>query len=677
MINNKYYIYINNKKILIEINSLAIRSNKSILLKIGKTYLFSTIIINKLNNINNFIPLIIIYKENYSSFRKIPLGFNKRELKFNNKEILIMRILDRLIRPLLKSFYKEIQISLFLISYDKKYSIYNLLGVIVSILLNFIINITLTKLVSLIRIIKINNKYIINPNLKLLKNKFITIDLIIGADYKNFIVIEGDFKEITYKEFLNIIIYSHNIIKKNIKNQSLFLNKINKKNIINKIIYKNKNKYKLKKYIYKYYKYIYNNFFFKKKLNFFFLKIKKNNYNKNIYFFINYYFYKLKKKIYNNIIFNKYKRIDGRSFNKIRNFFYKINYLPSTHGSCLFTKGRTQVLISVTLGNLNDINIIDTFEKEYKENFYLHYNFHAFSVGNIKIKNNISRREIGHGYLAQRSFKFLLYNIFFSIRIISDILSSDGSSSMATVCATSLALLNAGIYLKRKVFGFSYGVFLKKKKKIILTDISEKEDKYGEMDFKLTGTIKGITSCQLDVKSSILNINILKKIFKKFKNNIFYINNKINKKKIIKKNIFIYKYYILKKYIYKFINFNGIKNIKKIQSNTNTIIFYKKKKMLIKVLSQKKKYIKKLLKKINKFIFFFKKKKIYRFKILNVKNNGIYINFMKKKKYFLKKKYIYYNNKYIFSFLKKNDYINILFLKFNKMNNKLIITRFF
>ncbi|XBT18729.1 MAG: hypothetical protein ABNO60_00215 [Candidatus Shikimatogenerans sp. Tcar] len=672
--------FLNKKKIYLQIGEIITKSNNSILLKIDNTCILGILVIKNNYNIQDILSLNISYKEKMSSYNKIPYGYIKRKIKYNNREILLMRIIDRLIRPLIKIFFKEIQITLLLLSYNKKFPSEGLIGIITSIIL-YISKLS-QDLFYLIRIIKINNKYIINPSLNILKKKNVKINLLIGGNGKYITVMEGEMKEISYKEFLNIIKYSNKIIIRGILLQIYFLKKYYKYNI-NKYIkfnfFKN-NKKKIKKKI-NLYKQCIKNIFLQKRSNIFYYKninmvknkiLKIENFKNSIIF--NYYFILIKKKIFNKLIIYKKIRLDNRKLYNIRNINSKVNFLPKLYGSCLFNRGNTQVLTTVTLSNLNNLSIIDTLDIEYKEKFYICYNFNNFSVNEISKNIIISRREIGHGYLAQRSFKYILPNKRkYIIRVVSEVLKSDGSSSMATVCSTSMALLDAGIDIKYNISGLSYGILKYKNKFIILTDISEIEDFYGNIDFKITGTKNGFTSCQIDVKNKILNINIIKIILKKSKIDIIKIINNMNKIINKPKKKYIYKFNIYKKYIYYF-NENNILDFKNKNNLSNLIINLCKKKKKIYLISKKIKYIKKFIKNYIYKIFFLKKNNIFKFKIMFINKKGIYIKIYNIF-YFLNKKYLYYKYKYIYYFLKKNDYINLIYLNIYKY--KIFISRNF
>ncbi|WGH25304.1 MAG: polyribonucleotide nucleotidyltransferase [Candidatus Shikimatogenerans bostrichidophilus] len=649
IIKKKIILY-NNKKIILETGQIANQSDGAVLVKMGNTILLSTVVLGKTIEKNiNFIPLTIDYREKYFAGGKIPGGFIKREGKPSEEEILIMRIVDRLIRPFIpKNFYKEIQIMISLLSYDTKVLPDGLVGLAASSAL-LISGIPFNGPVSQIKIARIKNKIIINPNLDDIKKS--DINLIIGGSYYGIVMVEGDTKEIDNKTFIYILKLAHKIIKRQIKNQISFYLNAKKYININKQSFKILNNKKLKKIIKKkFYKKIYfiaiNN---KKKkdrrLKFKKLYVKIINKFNNVYlkkneFLINKYYNYYKKKIIRKLIYKKQIRLDGRLPNQIRNIWGYIDYLPGVHGSSLFTRGETQCLTTVTLGTSLDANKIDNVVLEYNENFYLHYNFPPFSTGEVKKVIGISRREIGHGNLAKKSLKNMIpKNNPYTIRIVSDILESNGSSSMATVCAGTLALMDAGIKIKNPVAGIAIGLIKKKNKYIILSDILGEEDHNGDMDFKITRTQNGITSCQMDIKSKKIDFfktQTLNKILKTSKKCIYYILKKMYKiipkhRKEIKSTA--PKFSLMKiprKYIGIIIGTGG-KNIQNIQDNTKTniIITEKSQKCIIEIFGKNEKKINKAIKIIKNIIFIPKIGYIYKARIKKIKKNGFFVELSK------------------------------------------------
>ncbi|WGH25669.1 MAG: polyribonucleotide nucleotidyltransferase [Candidatus Shikimatogenerans bostrichidophilus] len=638
----------NNRNIIIETGQIANQSDGSVIIRMGNTLLLSTVVLGKeVKDSINFVPLTIDYREKFYAGGKIPGGFIKREGRPSEEEILTMRIVDRLIRPFIpKNFNREIQIMISLLSYDSKVLPDSLVGLASSSAL-LISGIPFNGPVSQIRLARINNKIIVNPSIYEIKKS--DINLIIGGSLKSIIMIDGEMKEISNKNLLKFIKISHKIIKNQINDQINFLKKIKKYIKIKKKKFNTIDNYKLKKKIKKLsYKKIYKiskKYNFKKnrneQYNILLDNIKKkfsDDYLKNNENLIYKYFNNYKKKSIRKLIINENLRLDGRKPDDIRNIWGIVDYLPGVHGSALFTRGETQSLTTVTLGSSIDVNKIDNVVIESNEKFYLHYNFPPFSTGEVKKIIGISRREIGHGNLAKKSLKNMIpKNNPYTIRVVSDILESNGSSSMATVCAATLALMDAGIKIKNSVAGVAMGLIIYKKKKIILSDILGEEDHYGDMDFKITRTKNGITSCQMDVKDiNILNKKIFYKILKKSEKCILHIlkkmNNILSKPRINIKSTSP-KFFIIKipKQFIGIIIGTGGKNIQNLQSNTETniIITEKNNVGIIEIFGKDKKNIDKAIKKIEDIVFIPKKGNIYKARVKSIKKFGAFVELSK------------------------------------------------
>lgn len=661
--------------ITIETGQLAKQANGSALIRMHNTILLATVVKGEKKNID-FFPLTVDYREKYSAGGKIPGGFIKREIRPSNEEILITRFVDRVLRPLFpKKFRKEIQIMISLLSYEKNILPDGLAGLAASTAL-MLSRLPFKGPISEIRIIRIKKKLIINPGLEEIKKS--DINLIIGASINSILMLEGEIKEVSEKDVFNIIKKAHFIIKLQIKAQIKLINKFS---IFRKKKFKKKNiQFKKKFAIFSYNK-IYK-FFLKEKKN----RIKKyinilNNFFfiKKKYFIINKYFEKLKKKIYFLILLKKKIRLDGRKYNEIRNFWCLVGYLPEVHGSVIFSRGETQSLTTVTLGSSLDINRINNPTLKLKEKFYLHYNFPSFSIGEVRKIQGLSRREIGHGNLAQMALKNIIpKNNPYTIRLISDIFESNGSSSMATVCAGSLALMDASIFIKNTVCGIAMGLIKNKKSKkyIILSDIIGEEDYMGNIDFKITGTLYGMTSVQMDVKIKKFTYNMLNNILEKSKKCRLKILKNMNKilsipRKKIKYNApKIYHFNIPKNFI-KYIIGPGGKNIQKIQHKTNTFISIKEKKYFgfIEILGKNYEKIKKTLNFFNKIIFVPKIGKIYKANIKYIKNYSAFIEINKFVKGFIlfsKREW-----KKLNKILKIGNFIKIKYLGIDNINEKM------
>ncbi|WP_110493535.1 polyribonucleotide nucleotidyltransferase [Candidatus Karelsulcia muelleri] len=678
--------------ISIETGKLACKANGTAVVRMGKTSLIATIVISKKEKEGiNFLPLIIDYKENYSAGGKIPGGFLKRERRPSDEEVLTMRLIDRLLRPLFpQNFLKEIQIIIYLLSYDINVLPDGLAGLVASAAVS-ISGIPFKGPVSAVRIIRFKNSFLINPGIKSVKKS--DINLIIGGTKNSILMIEGEMKEISENEIIYFIKIAHFFIKLQITAQiNLIKNlKIKMKNFpvfnnLNFIYLKKKIKYIFYEKIYCLYKKASSIIRFQQmeilllKINNYFLydNIILNEDEQNYIFEI------LKKEILREIILKENHRLDGRSLDDLRKIWSQTNFLPSVHGSAIFSRGETQALSTVTLGSSLDVNQIDNVILQDKQKFYLHYNFTPFSTGEIKLLKGISRREIGHGNLAQRALKNIIpFKTPYTIRVVSDILESNGSSSMATVCASTLALMDAGIPIKRPVSGISMGLIINflTDEAIILSDILGDEDNIGDMDFKMTGTKFGITACQMDINFPGSNYEMLLNSILKAKNCLLFLIKKILntiKYPSLKENYPKIFYFEIKKKLIGTVIGSGGKIIQEIKTSTNTNLKIEEKENLgiIEIYGKTEKQIKNAILKIKNLIFFPKKEKLYKVKIKSIKNSELIIilpsgQTMDLKKYENFKKFKTLN---LYSFIRKGDWIKIKSVNKNgKINFKRII----
>ncbi|WP_339044906.1 polyribonucleotide nucleotidyltransferase [Candidatus Zinderia endosymbiont of Aphrophora alni] len=528
-------------KIILETGEIAKKTSSSVKITVNNTIVLVTVV-NNLQKIKkkNFFPLTINYIEKLYSIGKIPGGFFKREGKPSEREIIISRLIDRLIRPLFpKNFFNKIQIIIHTLSVDKENDPDILAAIGVSVAIS-ISGIPFKESIATIRIGYINNKFILNPTISELK--FSKLNLILSGTKKKILMLEAISKEISEKKILKAITFGQKKIKIIIDFINKFKKKVNKKKINwkpeNKYkIFKIKNliKYKLKN-IYKIDNLLLNNNklnLIKKKIFLSLNKIEKKKIKEINNFYLKTIFKKNKNKI-----FNGNSRIDKRGIMDIRPINIKTSILPRTHGSILFTKGETQALVITTLGSSKDEQKIETSLGEHSERFMLHYNMLPFATGEINKINFPKRREIGHGYLAKRALINSLPNIKnfnYSIRIVSEITESNGSSSMASVCGGSLALVNAGVPIKNYVAGIAIGLIRNKKKNIILSDILGKEDQLGILDFKITRTIKGITALQMDIKTTGITKKNIFRVLMQAKENLLKILKKMENSLSIKK----------------------------------------------------------------------------------------------------------------------------------------------
>ena len=507
------------RSITIETGKLAKQAHGSVVVKMGKAMLLCTVVSNYESADVDFLPLTVDYREKFSSAGKFPGGFFKREARPSDNEILTMRIVDRVLRPLFpKDYHSEVQIMIQLISNDSEVMPDSLAGLAASCAI-YLSDIPFESPISEVRVVRINENLIINPSRDQINES--DIDLVVGASENSIIMVEGEMDECSEEEMIEAIIFAHESIKSQIKSQKKLLKAIGKKNT--REYDKSKEDDKLLKLI-------------EKKVSKEFYEIGKmglkkddrsskfNEIKKDLmdtftedeielhgHLIKKYTDLSLKKSI-RKLIIEEGIRLDGRKTDEIRPIWCEVDFLPSTHGSSVFTRGETQSLASLTLGTSKESNKIDLPSYEGEESFYLHYNFPPFSTGEARPLRGTSRREIGHGNLAQRSLKKMIpTDCPYTVRIVSEILESNGSSSMASVCSGTLALMDAGIKIKRPVSGIAMGLITDDDKYAILSDILGDEDHLGDMDFKITGTSEGITSCQMDIKIKGLSYEILSK----------------------------------------------------------------------------------------------------------------------------------------------------------------------
>ena len=531
------------REISIETGKLAKQADGSVVLKMGKTMILASVV-SKTEAMDNvdFLPLSVDYQEKFASAGKIPGGFLKREGRLSDHEVLICRLVDRVLRPLFPSdYHADTQVLIYLISADKDVLPDALAALAASAALT-ISDIPFNGPISEVRVVKTDGKYVVNPTQEQIDNS--TLNLMVGASAENICMVEGESKEVSEDEIVEALEIAHDAIKDLCKLQNDLLKKIGG---IDKRDYSHENSDKemekdIRDKTYDdLYKIAQEGISNKKKRGESFKKIREN-YLSNIdqddenidEFLFKKYFHDIEKDAIRNSVLDKKIRLDGRKLNQIRPIWSEIDYLPNAHGSAVFTRGETQSLTTVTLGTKLDEQMIDGAMHSGYNKFILHYNFPGFSTGEVRPNRGAGRREIGHGNLALRALKNIIpadEDNPYTIRIVSDILESNGSSSMATVCAGSLALMDAGIELKKPVSGIAMGMISDSKsgKYAILSDILGDEDHLGDMDFKVTGTKDGITACQMDIKIDGLSFDVLKEALNQAKEGRLHILDEMNK----------------------------------------------------------------------------------------------------------------------------------------------------
>jgi len=508
--------------ITLETGRLARQADGSVLLRMGKTMLLATVVAAKEGKEDtDFMPLSVEYKEKYASSGRIPGGFLKREARPSDYEILISRIVDRALRPLFPDdFHSETFVTINLISADIDIMPDALAGLAASSALA-LSDIPFNGPMSEVRVARISNNFIINPTATQLKDA--DIDLIVGATFENILMVEGEMMEVSEAEMIEALRVAHEAIKVQCRAQMEFAAEVSKS--VKREYCHEENDEDLKKKVWeetyeKCYQVAKSGISDKHKREESFEAVIKDFLSQfteedavNEYL-VKKYFHDVLKDAARRLLLDEGIRLDGRKPDQIRKITCEIDPLPATHGSALFTRGETQSLTTVTLGTKLDEKIIDDVLNQGTEKFTLHYNFPPFSTGDARPARGVSRREIGHGNLAHRALKNMMppeEENPYAVRVVSDILESNGSSSMATVCAGTLALMDSGIKIRKPVSGIAMGLVTDKNSDrfAILSDILGDEDHLGDMDFKVTGTRDGITATQMDIKVEGLSFEVL------------------------------------------------------------------------------------------------------------------------------------------------------------------------
>lgn len=509
------------REITLETGKLAKQADGSVVVKCGGTMLLATVVANKEANPGvDFLPLTVDYREKFYAGGKIPGNFFRREARPSDEEILTMRLVDRVLRPLFpEDFHAEVQVMISLISYDKEVMPETLAGLAASAAIA-ITDIPFNGPMSEVRVVRIDGTFSINPSLENLANA--DLDIMVGATKDSIVMVEGEMKEITEAEMIEAIQYAHEEIKIQIEAQERFAAKVASSLTKREYSHETHDEEIREKVWKETYEKVYavaktpsskeeRGENFKAVLDEFLSQYSEEELE-TVKPFAKVYFHDVEKEAMRQMILNEGIRLDGRDPKTIRPIWSEIDYLPGAHGSAIFTRGETQSLTAVTLGSVKDANMVDSVAINYDEKFFLHYNFPPFSTGEARPLRGTSRREVGHGNLAQRA----LANVIpkenpYTIRIVSDILESNGSSSMATVCAGTLALMDAGVQISKPVSGIAMGLITDPKsgKFTVLSDILGDEDHLGDMDFKVTGTADGITACQMDIKIQGLTMDIM------------------------------------------------------------------------------------------------------------------------------------------------------------------------
>ncbi|MEO1516672.1 MAG: polyribonucleotide nucleotidyltransferase [Bacteroidota bacterium] len=514
------------REVIIETGKLATQADGSVVVKVGDTMLIATAVsATQAREGQSFFPLSVDYQEKFASAGRIPGNFFRREARLSDYEILTSRLVDRAIRPLFPDGYmNETQIIINLISADIEKDVMPdaFVALAASSALS-VSNIPFAGPISEVRVARIDGEYHVNPGRKALAEA--DIDIIVAATHENVVMVEGESKECSEEALIGAIKVGHDAIRVQCEAQLKLAELVGEKATVKReveVIEEDTElmekisgmahdrilevaKGALDKHTRK------ENFKeIGESLKESFLEEMGEEYMEENGGKVSEYFGKLKKKVIREMVLAEGVRLDGRKSDEIRDIWVEVDYLPSVHGSSVFTRGETQALASMTLGTKMDNLMVDNALNQHYESFILHYNFPPYSVGETKPLRGPGRREVGHGNLAARSLKMVMPEENpYTIRIVSDVLESNGSSSMATVCAGAMALMDGGVKIKAPVSGIAMGMISDGERTAILSDILGDEDALGDMDFKVTGTANGITACQMDIKIEGLSYELL------------------------------------------------------------------------------------------------------------------------------------------------------------------------
>ncbi|MBQ9638329.1 MAG: polyribonucleotide nucleotidyltransferase [Bacteroidales bacterium] len=527
--------------ITIETGKLAKQADGSAVVRMNDTMLLATVCAKtEVGEHVDFMPLTVDYQEKYAAMGRFPGGFFKREGRPSEHEILIARLVDRALRPLFPdNFHAEVQVMIYLISGDKN-TMPDQLAALAAASALAVSDIPFGGPVSEVRVSYLDGQYVINTPMPDIERA--DLDLIVAATEENIMMVEGEMKEVSEQVMLGALKAAHEAIKlqcRALAELTVEAGKSQKREYCHEV-----NDEQLRQRIHdELYQQCYD--FAKQgiankhmreegfsaiKQAFIEANYTEETLTDDVQFMIDRYYHDTEKEAMRDMVLNERTRLDGRQLDEIRPIWCEVDYLPSAHGSAIFTRGETQSLSTCTLGTKLDEQIIDGAVIEGTRRFLLHYNFPGFATGEVKRSGSAGRREIGHGHLAWRALKEVLpteEECPYTIRVVSDILESNGSSSMATVCAGCLALMDAGVKIRKPVAGIAMGLISKGDKWAVLSDILGDEDHLGDMDFKVTGTRDGITACQMDIKVDGLSYDVLAKALEQARQGRLHILDKI------------------------------------------------------------------------------------------------------------------------------------------------------
>lgn len=634
------------RTITLETGKLAKQADGAVVLRCGTTMLLATVVSSRTAKEGvDFMPLTVDYQEKFAATGRFPGGFFKREAKLSDYEVLICRLVDRALRPLFPdNYHADTQVMISLISGDKN-QLPDCFACLAASAALEISDIPFNGPISEVRVSRINGQFRINPTISDMETS--DIDMIVAASEKDIVMVEGEMKEIAEQDMIAAIKFAHEAIKKQIVAIKEFAKKAGagaKREYVHET-HDESLREKIRKELYdKAYQVALSANPNKSERKEAFGKILEDflatyseEEKEKISGLAKRYYHDVEKEAMRNAVLDKGIRLDGRKTTDIRSIWSEVDYLPSAHGSAIFTRGETQSLTTVTLGTKMDTLTIDGAILQGSNNFFLHYNFPGFSTGEVKPNRGTSRRETGHGNLAQRALKRVIPpEQPYTIRIISDILESNGSSSMATVCAGTLALMDAGVQIHKPVSGIAMGLITDEKKRFaVLSDILGDEDHLGDMDFKVCGTADGIVACQMDLKVDGLPYEVMEQALEQARRGRMHILGEMSK--TIAKPREDYKPHaprlvqitIPKEFIGAVIGPGG-KVIQEMQRETNTVIVIEEKDGMgyIDIASENQEGIEAALKRIRSITAVPEVGEVYEGKVKSILNFGAFVEFM-------------------------------------------------
>jgi polyribonucleotide nucleotidyltransferase len=684
---DKTFLLPDGRTVTIETGKLAKQADGSVVVRTGNMMLLATVVSAKevTEETIDYMPLSVEYKEKFASAGRFPGGFMKREARPSDYEILIARLVDRALRPLFPdNYHAETFVTINLFSADKEVMPDAFAGLAASSAL-LISDIPFRGPISEVRVARIDGEFKINPLISELVRA--DIDIMVGATIKNIVMVEGEMDEVQESDMLEAIKFAHEAIKVQCQIQTELAEAIG----VKKREYEHEvNNEELKKLLHeKTWQKVYDTAKLanpnKQKRSEAFENIRKefleslSEKDETTEALVNRYYHEIHKEAVRKLVLEEGIRLDGRKTGEIRSVWCETDCLPSAHGSALFTRGETQSITTVTLGTKLDEKVIDEVMVQGTDKFLLHYNFPNFSTGDAKPPRGVSRREIGHGNLAHRALKRMVppngESNPYTIRVVSDILESNGSSSMATVCAATLALLDTGVKIKKHVSGIAMGLITDESGKYaVLSDILGDEDHLGDMDFKVTGTRDGITATQMDIKADNLTYEIMAQALEQAKAGRLHILDKLieampEPRADYKPHVPRIEKIIIPKDMIGAVIGQGGKVIQQIQTDTGTTIIIEEidNRGVVDVFAENKESIEAAIRRIQDIIEVPEIGKVYKGKVKSIKEFGAFVEFLPGKEGLLHISEIDYRRlKTVDELLKDGDEVEVKIIDIDK-----------